>query len=47
MAALRPVYAAAEADDRLVHDQFAAGHQWHGDVAYPFLERWLGAGPGF
>jgi pimeloyl-ACP methyl ester carboxylesterase len=27
--------------DRLVHDVFDAGHQWHGDQAYPFLERHL------
>ena len=29
-------------DDALAHDVFDGGHQWHGDRAYPFLERWLG-----
>jgi dienelactone hydrolase len=28
--------------DRIVHDLFLGGHQWHGVEAYPFLERWLG-----
>jgi len=27
--------------DNLVHDIFDDGHQWHGDQAYPFLERCL------
>jgi dienelactone hydrolase len=39
---LRTVYRALGApDDHLVHDVFDAGHQWHGDEAYPFLERCL------
>jgi dienelactone hydrolase len=39
---LRPVYEALGGDaDRLVHDVFDAGHQWHGEEAYPFLERFL------
>jgi dienelactone hydrolase len=43
---LRGVYASLGADpDRLVHDVFEGGHQWHGVAAYPFLERWL-RGPG-
>jgi dienelactone hydrolase len=43
---LRGVYASLGADaDRLVHDVFEGGHQWHGAAAYPFLERWL-HGPG-
>jgi fermentation-respiration switch protein FrsA (DUF1100 family) len=37
------VYELLGADgDRLVHDVFEGGHQWHGVAAYPFLERWLG-----
>ncbi len=28
-------------DDHLVHDIFEGGHQWHGQEAYPFLQRWL------
>ena len=43
-AKLRRVYAALDADDRLVHDVFAGGHQWHGVEAYPFFERWIGPG---
>jgi dienelactone hydrolase len=31
-------------EDRIVHDMFDGGHQWHGVEAYPFLERWLGGG---
>ena len=43
---LRGVYASLGADaDRLVHDVFEGGHQWHGVAAYPFLEHWL-HGPG-
>jgi dienelactone hydrolase len=41
---LRCVYAALDAEDRLVHDVFPGVHQWHGDEAYPFLERWIGPG---
>ena len=42
---LRTVYRLLGADDdRLVHDVFDGGHQWHGEAAYPFLQRWL-AGP--
>jgi dienelactone hydrolase len=43
---LAGVYATVGADGRLRHDVFEGGHQWHGDVAYPFLERWLGTGSG-
>jgi len=39
---LLAVYEALGAGDRLVHDVFEGGHEWHGVVAYPFLERWLG-----
>jgi len=39
---LRAVYRSLGApDDRLVHDVFDEGHQWHGDQAYPFLKRCL------
>jgi len=42
MAQLRSVYEGLGAGDALVHDVFVGGHQWHGDLAYSFLERWLG-----
>jgi dienelactone hydrolase len=39
---LRMAYKALGApDDHLVHDVFDEGHQWHGEAAYPFLERCL------
>jgi hypothetical protein len=42
VAKLRTVYGAlGAADDQLVHDVFDEGHQWHGEEAYPFLERCL------
>jgi hypothetical protein len=31
------------AGDRVVHDVFEGEHEWHGELAYPFLDRWLGA----
>jgi dienelactone hydrolase len=40
-ATLARVYDSLGARDRLVHDVFEAGHQWHGEQAYPFLEREL------
>lgn len=40
-ATLTLVYDALGARDRLVHDVFEAGHRWHGEQAYPFLEREL------
>ena len=43
---LRLVYDRLGAGDRLEHDIFAGGHQWHGADAVPFLERWLGEGSG-
>jgi dienelactone hydrolase len=43
-AKLRQVYAALGVPDRLEHDVFAGGHEWHGAEAYPFLERWIGPG---
>jgi dienelactone hydrolase len=42
---LRLVYAQRDAGDRLVHDVFAGGHQWHGAEALPFLDHWLGNAP--
>jgi fermentation-respiration switch protein FrsA (DUF1100 family) len=42
---LRPLYEALGAPDALIHDVFEGDHQWHGDLAYPFLEQWLGSGP--
>jgi dienelactone hydrolase len=40
---LRAVYQALGVEeDRLVHDVFDGGHQWHGVEAFTFLERWLG-----
>jgi fermentation-respiration switch protein FrsA (DUF1100 family) len=40
---LRAVYEALGAADHLVHDVFDGGHEWHGEQAYPFLERRLGS----
>jgi len=42
VAQLHRVYACFEAEDRLQHDVFEGGHQWHGQEAFPFLDRWLG-----
>jgi dienelactone hydrolase len=39
---LRRVYETEAAGDRLVHDVYEGGHKWHGELAYPFLDRWLG-----
>jgi predicted esterase len=39
---LATLYQLLGASDRLEHDVFEGGHRWHGDRAYPFLERWLG-----
>jgi hypothetical protein len=41
----RLVYEAGDASDRLVHDVFEGGHQWHGTEALPFLDRWLAHDP--
>src|SRR5271165_2534630 len=40
----RLVYERHGAAERLVHDVFDGGHQWHGTEALPFLDRWLGHG---
>ncbi len=37
----RVVKTLGASDDHLVHDVFDGGHQWHGEEAYPFLQRWL------
>lgn len=42
---VRLVYDDLGAGDRLVHDVFAGGHQWHGVEALPFLDRSLGHAP--
>lgn len=47
MAQLKKVYEWYGATERAAHDVFEAGHEWHGVVAYPFLDRWLGDGTGF
>jgi hypothetical protein len=36
------VYAELGRPERLVHDVFEGEHQWHGALALPFLDRWLG-----
>jgi dienelactone hydrolase len=41
VARLASVYEALGVPERLEHDVFEGGHRWHGDRAYPFLERWL------
>jgi fermentation-respiration switch protein FrsA (DUF1100 family) len=41
---LDSVYQALGAADRLELDRFEGGHRWHGERAYPFLDRWLGPG---
>jgi dienelactone hydrolase len=46
VARLRRVYEQFDAGDRLDHDVFDGEHQWHGAAAYPFFDRWLGAGAG-
>ena len=46
IAELRRVYdhlGVPDSPGRLEHDVFDGGHQWHGERAYPFLERWLGS----
>jgi dienelactone hydrolase len=41
---LRAVYGADAAPDRLAHEVFEGGHEWHGVEAFPFLARWIGPG---
>jgi dienelactone hydrolase len=40
---LAPVFDVLGASDALEHDVFEGGHRWNGELAYPFLTRWLGA----
>ncbi|HXW34980.1 MAG TPA: alpha/beta hydrolase family protein [Acidimicrobiales bacterium] len=42
MTSLRAVYDSLGALDCVEHDVFEGGHAWHGERAYPFLEKWLG-----
>ncbi len=41
---LRAVYSSFGAPDRLEHDVFQGGHEWHGVEAFSFFERWIGPG---
>ncbi len=41
LARLRVVYERLGVGDRLAHDVFDGEHQWNGEGAYPFVERWL------
>jgi dienelactone hydrolase len=41
-ARLAQLYEQLGVPERIELDVFEAGHQWHGVMAYPFLERWLG-----
>ena len=38
---IRRAYKAYEAEDGLIVDRFEGGHEWHGDVAYPWLDKVL------
>jgi dienelactone hydrolase len=38
---MRKVFAALDAEDHLQRDSFDGGHRWHGEVAYPLLEKVL------
>ena len=44
-ARLAAVYDALGVPERVEHDVFEGGHQWHGERAYDFLAHWLGPGP--
>jgi hypothetical protein len=41
MATVRQVYETLGVAGKVEHDRFEGGHKWHGERAYPFLERWL------
>lgn len=41
IAQLQTVYGWCGEPERVAHDVFEAGHQWHGVLAYAFLDRWL------
>ena len=42
MTGVGQAFATLGAGDRVGHDVFEGGHKWHGERAYPFLEKWLG-----
>jgi dienelactone hydrolase len=42
LARIRRAYQALDAEDRLLVDRFDGRHQWHGEMAYPLLEKVLG-----
>ncbi|MEX2268624.1 MAG: alpha/beta fold hydrolase [Acidimicrobiia bacterium] len=44
VARLSTVYETFGVPDLLEHDVFEGGHEWHGEMAYPFLAHHLGAG---
>jgi dienelactone hydrolase len=37
----RQAYRLHNVQDRLRHDIFEGAHRWHGELAYPWLDRWL------
>jgi dienelactone hydrolase len=41
-AKLQSVYESLGVPERVEHDVFDGGHEWHGVAAYRFLQRWLG-----
>ncbi len=41
LARMRKVFAALDAEDHLQRDRFDGGHVWHGEAAYPLLEKVL------
>jgi hypothetical protein len=43
VAVTRRAYKLLGAGEHLVHDVFAAGHRWHGELAIPFMQRHLQA----
>ncbi len=46
VAQVRQVYDHMGVTRCLEHDAFDGEHEWHGDRAYPFLDRWLAPTPG-
>jgi len=45
-ARVRAGYKVFGAEDAVAHDTWPAGHEWHGAVAYPFVDRALGGHAG-
>jgi hypothetical protein len=41
LARMRKLFKALGAEDRVRVDRFEGGHVWHGEVAYPLLEKVL------